>query len=303
MDFKALEYICAISEAQTISQAAKNLFISQPALSQYLSKVEQELGTPLFVRTGSTMILTSAGAIVVREGRALLTARKELMGQVASLASGRAETLRFGISPFYSKYYLPLLLPYYRANHPHIRLNIVEQSSTELEQRVLDGELDLCFIPAEPTREGLTYRPIYMEEIMIAVPPAHPVNAHAVPSGGTPYLDLGLLRNEPFVELVSSLKFSTMSRRIFRHFSITPNVIYESTSWDTVCMLVAHGIGVGFLPKVLMHRHLHEPRFYRICGIDSTRTYSAVYASQNRLSHSALNLINVFQRLLEGNQS
>ena len=212
-------------------------------------------------------------------------------------------SLRFGISPFYSKYYLPLLLPYYRANHPHIRLNIVEQSSTELEQRVLDGDLDLCFIPAEPTREGLTYRPIYMEEIMIAVPPTHPVNAHAVPSGGTPYLDLGLLRNEPFVELVPSLKFSMMSRRIFRHFSITPNVIYESTSWDTVCMLVAHGIGVGFLPKVLMHRHLHEPRFYRICGIDSTRTYSAVYASQHRLSHSALNLINVFQRLLEGDQS
>ena len=83
MDFKALEYICAISEAQTISQAAKNLFISQPALSQYLSKVEQELGTPLFVRTGSTMTLTSAGAIVVREGRALLTARKELMGPVS----------------------------------------------------------------------------------------------------------------------------------------------------------------------------------------------------------------------------
>ena len=249
------------------------------------------------------MTLTSAGAIVVREGRALLTARKEMMGQVASLASGRAETLRFGISPFYSKYYLPLLLPYYRANHPHIQLNIIEQSSTELEQRVLDGDLDLCFIPAEPTREGLTYRPIYMEEIMIAVPPAHPVNAHAVPSGGTPYLDLALLRNEPFVELVPSLKFSTMSRRILRHFAITPNVIYESTSWDTVCMLVAHGIGVGFLPKVLMHRHLHEPRFYRIFGIDSTRTYSAVYASQHRLSHSALNLINVFQRLLEGNQS
>ncbi len=303
MDFKALEYICAISEAQTISQAAKNLFISQPALSQYLSKVEQELGTPLFVRTGSTMTLTSAGAIVVREGRALLTARKDMMGQVASLASGRAETLRFGISPFYSKYYLPMLLPYYRANHPHIRLNIIEQSSTELEQRVVDGDLDLCFIPAEPTREGLTYRPIYMEEIMIAVPPDHPVNAHAVPSGGTPYLDLSLLRNEPFVELVPSLKFSKMSRRILRHFSITPNVIYESTSWDTVCMLVARGIGVGFLPKVLMHRHLHEPRFYRICGIDSTRTYSAVYASQHRLSHSALNLINVFQRLLEGNQS
>lgn len=174
MDFKALEYICAISEAKTISQAAKNLFISQPALSQYLSKIEQSLGTPVFVRSGNVMTLTSAGEILVREGRALLMAREEMMAQVTGLSSAGAETLCFGVSPFYSKYYLPLLLPYYRAHFPHIRLKIIEQSSTELEQQVLDGTLDLCFIPAEPMREGLTYRPIYMEEIMIALPPAHP---------------------------------------------------------------------------------------------------------------------------------
>lgn len=299
MDFKALEYIRAISEAKTISQAAKNLFISQPALSQYLAKIEQELGTPVFVRSGSAMTLTSAGEILAREGQALLWAREEMLGQVESLSRGSAETLRFGISPFYSKYYLPLLMPYYRTNYPHIQLSIIEQASTELEQRVLDGDLDLCFIPAEPMREGLTYRPIYMEEIMIAVPPAHPINAHAVPSADIPYLDVALLRNEPFVELVSSLKFSKMSQSIFKHFSITPKVVYKSTNWDTVCMLVAGGIGVGFLPKVLIHRHVHEPKFYRISGIDSTRAYAAVYARGKRLSPSALTLISVFQKLLE----
>ena len=68
MDFKALEYICAISEAKTISQAAKNLFISQPALSQFLSKLERELGTPIFDRSGNMMKLSSAGEILVRDG-------------------------------------------------------------------------------------------------------------------------------------------------------------------------------------------------------------------------------------------
>lgn len=299
MEFKALEYICAISEAKTISQAAKNLFISQPALSQYLSKIEQSLGTPVFVRSGSVMTLTSAGEILIREGRSLLMARKQMLGQISSLSSGTEETLRFGVSPFYSKYYLPLLLPYYRANYPHIHLNIVEQNSTELEQLVLDGNLDLCFIPAEPMREGLTYHPISMEQIMIALPPQHPANALAIPSPGIPYLDIGFLNNEPFVELLPTLKFSKMSQRILRHFSITPNVIYQSVNWDTVCMLVARGIGAGFLPEVLIHKHLHEPCFYRIAGINSTRSYSAVYARGKRLSHSALNLISVFQSLLE----
>lgn len=299
IDFKALEYISAISEAKTISQAAKNLFVSQPALSQQLAKIEKELGMRIFERTGGTMTLTSAGEILVRNGRLLLMAREEMLGQIASLSGEQVETLRFGVSPFYSKYYLPILLPYYQANCPNIQLNIIERPSTELEQNVLNGDLDLCFIPAEPMREGLNYHPIYMEEIMIAVPPAHPINACAISSADIPYMNLSLLQNEPFVSLVPTLKFSKMSRRILNHFSITPKVIYESTNWDTVCMLVAQGIGVGFLPKVLIHKHLHEPKFYRIAGIDSTRAYCAVYAKEKHLSHSALNLINTFQKLLE----
>lgn len=298
MDFKALEYICAISEAKTISQAAKNLFISQPALSQFLSKLERELGTPIFDRSGNMMTLTSAGEILVRDGSKLLLSRNEMLHRVAELSDERAETLRFGVSPFYSKYYLPLLFPYYREHHPNIRLDIVEKNSLELEQLVLDGELDLCFIPAEPMREGLKYQPIYMEEIMIAIPPSHPLNTHAVSSPYGPYLDLELLRNEPFVELIPSLKFSTMCQRILRHFCLSPDVIYQSTSWDTVCMLVAQGVGVGFLPEVLIHKHLREPVFYHISGIDTTRTYSAVHAREKRLSHTALHLISVFQTLL-----
>ena len=127
MDFKALEYICAISEAKTISQAAKNLFISQPALSQFLSKLERELGTPIFDRSGNMMTLTSAGEILVRDGSKLLLSRNEMLHRVAELSDERAETLRFGVSPFYSKYYLPLLFPYYREHHPNIRLDIVEK--------------------------------------------------------------------------------------------------------------------------------------------------------------------------------
>ena len=296
MDFKGIEYVCAIYEAKTISQAAKSLFISQPALSQYLAKLEQELGTTLFERAGSAMIPTTAAEILVRDGRALLNARQEMLGQVNSLTQTHKETLRFGISPFYSKYYLPLLLPYYREHHPNVHLSIVEQTSTELEQQVLDGTLDLCFIPAEPMREGLTYRPIYMEEIMIAVPPTHSINAMVIPSAGRSYLDIC---GEPFVDLVPSLKFSKMSRKILRHFSLSPQIIYESTSWETVCMLVAQGIGVGFLPKVLIHKHLCEPNFYHIAGIDSTRCYAAVYAQGTHLSNLAQILISEFQKLLE----
>ena len=299
MDFKAIEYICAIADAKTISQAAKNLFVSQPALSQALIKAEQEVGTALFIRSGNQMIPTSAGELLIREGSTMLLMRKTLLDHLSTMGARQSEVLRFGISPFYSKYYLPLLLPYYQKHFPDIRLEIIELSSTELEQKVLNGELNLCFIPSEPMREGLHYQPIYMEEIMIAIPKDHPANAYAISSPGIPYLDLTLLKNDSFVTLIPSLKFSIMSRRIFRHFGLSPNVIYESTNWDTVCMLVGQGIGVGLLPAVLIHKHIHEPNFYRISDIDSTRAYSAVYLKDKRLSPAELMLIEVFESLLK----
>lgn len=294
MDFKAIEYLCAIVEAKTISQAAKNLFISQPALSQYVAKIERDLGTPVFIRNGHAMALTSAGEILVREGRALMAEREKMLSHIASLSDQAQEVIRFGISPFYSKYYLPLLIPYYREHYPHVKLDIVEMSSTALEDEVLAQRLDFCFIPAEPMRDGLAYQPICMEEIMIGIPPGHPANKHITPSPGIPYLDISVIKDEPFVALIPSLKFSRMSQRILRHFGITPDTVYETTNWDTVCMLVAKGVGVGFLPEVLMHMHLHEPNFYRIAGLDSTRAYAVVYAKGKHLSHAALNLINIF---------
>ena len=299
MEFKALEYICAVHEAKTISQAAKNLFISQPALSQYLSKVEESLGTQIFTRRGNSLFLTSAGEILVKQGQALLKEREDMLRLVDSLSRKDTEVIRFGLSPFYSKYYLPLLLSHYREHYPNVQLDIVEMNSTDLEQQVLDGALNLCFIPADPMRDGLVYQPIYMEQIMIAVPPNHPVNDQAVPASGIPYLDVRLLKDEPFVELVSSLKFAKMSQQIQRHFGFSPKVTLRTTNWDTVCMLVAQGIGVGFLPELLIHKHRHEPVFYRIADINSTRTYAAVHLEGKSLSYAEQNLIQTLMELLK----
>lgn len=130
MEFRAFEYVCAINDAKTISQAAKNLFISQPALSQYLTKTEAEVGTALFIRSGSELTPTVAGEQFIREGRLLLRERDRILNEIAFLSHAQVETLRFGISPFYSEYYLPLLYRYYQSRFPQIKLDPIERTST-----------------------------------------------------------------------------------------------------------------------------------------------------------------------------
>ncbi|MDD6143193.1 MAG: LysR family transcriptional regulator [bacterium] len=303
MEFKALEYICAINDAKTVSQAAKNLFISQPALSQYLNKIEQEVGTAVFVRTGNVMMPTAAGELLIREGRMLLKEREKLLSSLTCLNDSPTEIVRFGISPFYSEYYLPGLFSFYHEHFPQIKLDAIERKSTELEQLVLDGELNLCFIPTEPMREGLVYRPIYMEEILIGLPPNHPANHHAVTAPGRPYLDLSLLRDETFVALIPELKFSYMSKRLMKHFSIRPEIIFRTSNWNTVCSMVASGIGVGLLPDVVTRKYHDSPVCYRIAGVDATRAYSAVYVKEQNLSHLEVTLIESFAELFKRKKS
>ena len=141
MDIREISYIIAIADKQSITAAAASLFISQPALSQALRRMEAEAGCKLFVRSGNMTVPTEAGRLLVERGRLILNARDKMLSDVRGVADGRHKTLRFGISPFYSKYYLPDVFRYYVQNLPGVKLEVVEKSSLDLERMVIEDEL------------------------------------------------------------------------------------------------------------------------------------------------------------------
>ena len=228
MTFKTIEYVIAVHETGSFSRAAQRLFISQPALSQAIAKAERNLGVEFFMRDTHTVRLTAAGELLVREGRELLRQRDELSTRISGLSAARNETIRLGISPFYSKYYLPAVIPYFSHYFPSVRLEITEEISVVLEQQVIDGLLDLCFVPLLPQNPRLCYEVIHVEEILLAVPRSSPLAAHAMPSPGLPYIDLKLFENEPFIGLKSIQKFNDMSAAMCAHTFGLDNIIAES---------------------------------------------------------------------------
>ena len=297
MTFKLIEYVIAVSEEGSFSRAAQRLFVSQPALSQAIRKAETEMGAALFMRDTHTVTLTPAGELLVREGRELLRQRDDLKNRIAGLSAARSDKIRFGISPFYSKYYLPVVLPYFSQHFPSVKLEIKEEISLELEQMVIDEKLDFCFVPLKPQNPRLSYEVIYMEEILLAVPPGHPVKAYATPSPTLPYIDLRYLENEPFIALKPVQKFSSMSVNLCAQAGFKPRIVYETLNWDTVNTLVADGIGVGFVPDILPSRSLvnRRPDYYRMAGMDTLRPYAVACKKGTSLSPLALQLVEVFR--------
>ena len=93
MDIREISYIIAIADKQSITAAAASLFISQPALSQALRRMEAEAGCKLFVRSGNMTVPTEAGRLLVERGRLILNARDKMLSDVRGVADGRHKTL------------------------------------------------------------------------------------------------------------------------------------------------------------------------------------------------------------------
>ncbi|MCI8816204.1 MAG: LysR family transcriptional regulator [Angelakisella sp.] len=255
MQIKAFQYFDTIVEKKTLSAAAEALFISQPALSQQLRKMEEEVGAQLFLREGHSLVLTPAGEIFLKNSRHMLRVYGNMRREIDLCRRKDRGSVRFGISPFYSQHYLPRLLPPILHQHPHLKIDIVEDISQRLERLLLEGELDFCALPLSPKNELLEYEAIYQEEILLAVPRSHPLNAGypatALSEGNFPYIDLALVKNEAFIGLKQVQKFSVMGLRLCEEAGFVPNTICETLNWETVHLLVASGLGVGFIPRML----------------------------------------------------
>ena len=300
MDIKDIRYFIAIAESGSMSQAAKDLFVSQPALSLIVKKLENEFHTKLFTRKGNALELTAAGEHLLKNGRRILEEHEGLISDMQNLATEKKETIRFGISSFYSCRYLPDLFLYYGKNMPSVSLKPIERGSPVLEQMVIDGELDFCFVPEAPKREELVYRTIAVEEFLLAVSKEDSLNLYAVASAGKSYIDFNHVMHKPFILHKSGSKSSVLTDRLFKHFDFKPDVVFETANRDMMCSLAGIGVGVCILPEIMAMLKITQkvPNFYRISDVDMTRNYSVVYRPNKKFSVLEEQLIDILTQLI-----
>lgn len=297
MQLRDIQYAVTVAKELSFSRAAQKLFISQPALSQSIKRLELELGTPLFIRENNTVRLTGAGELFVKEGREIIQLSARLKRSISNIASTRDEILRFGISPFYSKYYLPRIVPVFNRQFPAVTLDIAEKHSAALEELILEEEIEFCLIPLPIARKEIEFEPVYREQIVFAMPRDHVHIRYLTPamSTGLPFIDLRHVRHEPFIFLKKEQKFTGMGLRLCDEAGFAPRIVFETMNWDTVHALVAGGMGVGFIPEMLIGSSPpgETPVYCRITAEHTTRSYGVAYKKGRDLSAAAHHFIRI----------
>lgn len=130
MDLRQLENIVAIAEERSISRAAERLFISQPALSQQVSKLEARLGVPLFSRDKQGLSLTQAGKVYVENAKKILSIRDETYNRIYDIAAYRKGSISIGVSPGRSPMIVSKIYPQFQREFPRTTLLVYMSYAT-----------------------------------------------------------------------------------------------------------------------------------------------------------------------------
>ena len=147
LNIREIEYILTIMEEGSITKASQKLFIAQPSLSQVLKRVENELGVTLFTRVKNRLKLTPEGEVFIDAGQRIMKVIGELDQNFSGLSTAQSGRLVVGVPYLLGTLIATEIIPVYRERFPQIELQLVESSSTELEQLLMDGAVDISVMP------------------------------------------------------------------------------------------------------------------------------------------------------------
>lgn len=302
MEFRQLYYMLKVAEERSFSKAAQKLYITQPSLSQYILNLENQLGVQLFDRTTHPLKLTYAGEVFAERSRNLLNLQKELSDEMKDLAETKRGRLTLGISPIRGTYLLPKVLPPFNMAYPGIDLKLIEGTSAELEDWLLKGVTDLAVMSLPILSDEISYEVIEIEELLIAIPPNHPVRSKAKknPADKYPSISLSWLKDDPFILLHHGQGMRQIADDLFKQAGFKPNIFLETKSLETANALVAAGVGVTFAMASTgwFTTNSEQPMFYSLDHPVPTRTLVAAFKKGTYFSNIAAAFIEQTKQVL-----
>lgn len=297
MKLRDFEYVEAISRHHSFSKAAQELFVSQPALTQSIQRLEQELNLPLFTREHNYVSLTLAGELFLEEAMEVLKITNRLRNRIASIDNMENMTIKLGVSNFYGTHIMPIIMNYISAHYPGIQINLTEDVSYNLEKLLDKNQLDFALVPSPLLIKTLDYQVLFEEEILLAAHNNRLLPAPKISSGSSlPYIDLSLV-HAPYILMKPGQKFRRITDSILAEYQIIPDIFFETLNLGTVEAFVKQDLGIGFLPSSIPK----DPNvtYYRFGTKYTSRNYIIAYKEDNYQAKTSMEIINIIRQALE----
>lgn len=286
IELKTLKIMLAIEQEGSISKAAKVLYISQPALTQYIKRMESTLSFLLYNRENGKCIPTKAGKVLLEEGKILLEQYNAMLKKANDTANSEVMDIQLGWATGYTIQYLNSVMSNL-SDLTSLNVQIVENKVESLIELLLQKKITLLLIPALYFHPDLLYTTIRREEFYLAVPKNHIANKLIKQNSPENYANLSVLKDMPFISLSTPpyIKFITS---FFEEAGYNPNIIFNCTNWYSSHSLVEDGLGLSIVPYWFAEKGHEKINYYHIQSKHKTYRILACVLHKNQVVSSKL---------------
>ena len=274
MDTRQLAAFCAVVERRSFSQAAERLGVTQPAVSLQVRSLEKRLGRKLLDRSGRRVEPTEAGAALYRSAQRMLQLEEQLVEELQAAGGGElGGVLRVGASSGPGSTVVPVLLCEFQQSNPGVAISLSISDTQSVVERVAERELELGVVGAARRHRGVVFEPFFRDEVVLAVPPAHPFANRTV--------TLAQLREEPLIVMQEGAGVRQVIEDELRGAGVRLRDLeprLELGLQESVKAAVVAGYGVTFISRAAVSADLAAGTLAaaRVKGLDPARDISLV---------------------------
>ncbi|GLY66780.1 LysR family transcriptional regulator [Amycolatopsis taiwanensis] len=277
MDLNTLKQFLVVARLEHLSRAADELHVAQPSLSRTIARLESELGTPLFDRSGR-LRLNDAGNLFrgyVERALGELDAGRRAVAETTSDGFG---TVRLASETFLG---LTGLLAAFKRAHPAVEVELHQMPAEDMARRLRAQDIDLCVAAQPIPAEGLAAVQLLDEAVWLATPLDHPL-------AGRTSVSVDELADQPFITTRKGNWPRRLLDRLFAARDLTPKIVCEGDEPAAIADLISTGLGVSLLPAIARRFATQIPvAWIAVDSPDCRRTLTLFWGADSHLSTAA----------------
>ena len=281
MNLKEQEYICTLAQCGSITEAAKQLYISQPALSAYISNVERSLGIELFDRKGKYLQLTYAGELYVEKAKRMLAMKKEYHREVEDILRGVQGRLRIGVQNRRAPYLIVEITRQFQTLYPQVALEFELGISKELENLFKNRKLDLIIHNGPLELRDAVQDVLINEKLLLVMCKRDAMVKNGIYLPDCPYrwMDLKFLENRTVILPKMGHSLRVDCNHLLSKAGVIPKKIVEIGHIDAATQMAAEGYGITFTREsyAAHFQYLKQPEFFAVGTPVEERPLYAIY--------------------------
>lgn len=293
-------YIYEVYQCGSFSKAAAKLYMTQPALSIAIRKVEAEIGSPIFTRHTKPLQLTEAGEVLIRNITLMKQLDDNLLNELQDLTHLEEGALRVGGTQYFNSHVLPPTLRRYMLRYPKVDLSLLEDNSGKIDSNLIAGTVDMTFHCGPYDESKLIGYDVFKDYLLLAIPISFPINKamrkYALSKqeieedqfldNDCPSIKLDKFNDVPFLFLTGSNNLRARALSMFAQENLTPNIRFSVEQLETSSYLANAELGAAFLSdKIIRDGGSSNLLYYKLNYPEAIRRYKAILRKQSYLSN------------------